>query len=178
MELTRSERGFEFVIHPAYVPPHDSEKLVSQSSAIGDYPDSMERPGSSYLWIGYHHHLNREEVAKLAEHLRAWLATGSLQVAEGLKTGAELIAAERQRQIEVEDWSADHDDQHADGSLVHAAVAYACAENGSSSAGGMWPWDADSWKPKDRVRNLVRAAALLAAEIDRLQRAEAAEETK
>jgi hypothetical protein len=33
-------------------------------------------------------------------------------------------------------------------------------------------WDRDSWKPKDRRRNLVRAAALLIAEIERLDRRE------
>jgi hypothetical protein len=33
-----------------------------------------------------------------------------------------------------------------------------------------WPWDASWWKPKDVIRNLVRAGALIAAEIDRLRR--------
>jgi hypothetical protein len=32
-----------------------------------------------------------------------------------------------------------------------------------------WPWSFEWWKPKDRIRNLVRAGALIAAEIDRLQ---------
>lgn len=36
----------------------------------------------------------------------------------------------------------------------------------------LWPWDREWWKPKDRRRNLVRAAALLIAEIERLDRAE------
>jgi hypothetical protein len=34
-----------------------------------------------------------------------------------------------------------------------------------------WPWDQDWWKPSpDPIRNLVKAGALIAAEIDRLQR--------
>ena len=33
-----------------------------------------------------------------------------------------------------------------------------------------WPWSDKWWKPKDKIRDLVRAGALIAAEIDRLQR--------
>jgi len=33
-----------------------------------------------------------------------------------------------------------------------------------------WPWDPKWWKPKDRRRDLVRAAALIIAEIDRHDR--------
>ncbi len=56
----------------------DKERLAAQSSAIGDYEDSFERPGSSFLWIGDYHHLNREEVQQLVNHLQSWLKTGSL----------------------------------------------------------------------------------------------------
>jgi hypothetical protein len=34
-----------------------------------------------------------------------------------------------------------------------------------------WPWLSKWWKPKDRRRDLVRAAALVIAEIERLDRA-------
>jgi hypothetical protein len=34
-----------------------------------------------------------------------------------------------------------------------------------------WPWDEKWWKPSTNpIRNLVKAGALIAAEIDRLQR--------
>ena len=36
-------------------------------------------------------------------------------------------------------------------------------------AANLWPWAQDFWKPKDQLRNLVRAGALIAAAIDRLQ---------
>ena len=45
-------------------------------------------------------------------------------------SGAERIAAERQRQVEREGWTADHDAQHTDGSLAWAAVCYAAPEHG------------------------------------------------
>lgn len=80
MEASKSNRGFVFVMHPAYPPEHESKRLISESSAIGDYADSFDNPGSSYLWIGDNHHLNREEVTELAARMNHWVETGRLQV--------------------------------------------------------------------------------------------------
>lgn len=79
MKINKSDRGFEFLDHEVYPPgaDHDS-RLASQSSVVGDYEDSFERPGSSALWVGMHHHLNREEVAQFVSHLQHWLDTGKL----------------------------------------------------------------------------------------------------
>lgn len=91
-------------------------------------------------------------------------------------SGAELIALERQRQMEVEKWTPEHDDKHDAGTLVAAAVTYALeATFDGPSAKGTWFnkfWCfEDRWfKPKGKIRDLVRAGALIAAEIDRLQR--------
>ena len=96
--------------------------------------------------------------------------------------GSELIAAERQRQIEVEGWTAEHDAEHRGGDLTEAAICYAIAAasqaRGYNSATSMrvphmdrmrWPWDGPAWKPsEDPIRNLTKAGALIAAEIDRL----------
>lgn len=92
MNLTTSQRGFEVVQHEAYLPPHPELRLVGQSSAIGGYEDALSRPGSSFLWVGREHHLDRGEVAELAAHLRAWLATGSLDPAPQGDTPAALPA--------------------------------------------------------------------------------------
>lgn len=84
--------------------------------------------------------------------------------------GVALIAAERRRQVLEEGWSAAHDDEHRDGQLVAAAISYAGA--GPAFLPMWWPWDPTWWKPSDDpVRNLVKAGALVAAEIDRLRRA-------
>ena len=86
--------------------------------------------------------------------------------AEAVESGAILdVAAERQRQIHVEGWSAEHDDKHTRGELVGAAICYA---RGWIAA--EWSWSLAWWKPKNRRYDLVRAAALLIAEIDRLDR--------
>jgi hypothetical protein len=38
----------------------------------------------------------------------------------------------------------------------------------------LWPWGGNWWKPKGRRRDLVRAAALIVAEIERIDRNDAA----
>ena len=92
------------------------------------------------------------------------------------------IDAERKRQIEVEGWTAVHDDQHADGEMAIAAGIYAIHTANPSffeydwgfgpeelyPLG--WPWHRQWWKPKNPRRDLVRAAALIVAEIERLDR--------
>ncbi len=93
-------------------------------------------------------------------------------------TGIELIAAERQRQIEQEGWTEQHDDEHKHGELSDAAVCYATQARwfslGKQVCPPYWPvtWDKYYWKPSgNRIRDLIKAGALIAAEIDRLQRA-------
>lgn len=82
--------------------------------------------------------------------------------------GVELIAAERQRQIDVEGWTPEHDAQHTDGELALAAAVYAVPDHLCGIQMLLWPWAPEWYKPKDRIRDLVRAGALIAAEIDRL----------
>jgi hypothetical protein len=77
------------------------------------------------------------------------------------------IIEERSRQILVEGWTPEHDDTHADNSLSKAAACYAVG----SLIPGVWPWGLRFWKPKNRRRDLIRAAALIVAEIERLDRA-------
>jgi hypothetical protein len=94
-------------------------------------------------------------------------------------SGIELIAAERQRQIAVEGYTSEHDDEHTMGEMPAAAMCYALqAVDGKIKAldkrdfvQEWWPWDSDYWKPTtDPIGNLVKAGALIAAELDRLQR--------
>lgn len=100
------------------------------------------------------------------------------------------IAAERRRQIEQEGWTPEHDDC---GQLAMAAGWYALnakAHHWSDVLGVAdpdcvayrlfaeedgfyrWPWSRQWWKPKNPRRDLIRAAALIVAEIERLDRAE------
>lgn len=96
-------------------------------------------------------------------------------------SAVDLIAQERQRQVEVEGYNAEHDDDygHWDGEMAHAAAAYALGGGRITNIGGdrvidIWPttWDqeGDTIKSKPRIRQLVIAGALIVAEIERLQR--------
>ncbi len=71
MKTTKSARGFTFILSD------DEERIVSESSAVGDYEDSFDIPGSSYLWVG-DTQLNREDIAKLRDALSHWLENKSL----------------------------------------------------------------------------------------------------
>jgi len=99
-----------------------------------------------------------------------------------LTTGAALIAAERDRQIAVEGWTAELDDEQDLCELAQAAKTYVSAAQiaarGESPStmrldgtNTYWPWSPSWWKPSDDpIRNLVKAGAMIAAEIDRLLR--------
>ena len=95
----------------------------------------------------------------------------------GTTPGAELIAGERKRQEAEEGWTSEHDDtEHRYGDLTQAAVSYAqnaiCQiQRSDYPRPTPWPWEFAWWKPSaDPIRNLVKAGALIAAEIDRLLR--------
>lgn len=99
----------------------------------------------------------------------------------GLTKAASDVLAERARQINVEGWTPEHDDEHGDGAMAVAAACYALADRaraliiGTVNIVGLWQWTgwSEQWfKPKDKRRNLVRAAALLLAEIERMDRAD------
>jgi len=96
--------------------------------------------------------------------------------------GIESITAERQRQVSNENWTPEHDDLHGSGEIAGAAACYAMRDldigdvrlgrNVTQIIGDLWPWAKAWWKPKTQRENLVRAGALIAAEIDRLDRIE------
>lgn len=97
-----------------------------------------------------------------------------------MKTGIQLIAEERQRQIEGEGWTYEHDNQYNRNELVRAAVCYLLRDDeaamqegtkGNIITSGYWPFSTEWWRPspENRIKELSKAGALIAAEIDRLQ---------
>ena len=108
------------------------------------------------------------------------------------------VVSERKRQMDIESWSYDHDDLHVEGELATAAACYIRPDlrqvkpiQGGNDISDPWPWyeyaDVSGgrgdcpvhgqqkawWKPTDRRRDLVKAGALIIAEIERLDRAAA-----
>ncbi|MFD3300295.1 hypothetical protein [Aquipseudomonas alcaligenes] len=89
------------------------------------------------------------------------------------------VLAERNRQITAEGWTPEHDDEHDDGQIADAAACYALTAAGWSTyaARERWPWSLEWWKPSTPRRDLIKAGALVLAEIERLDRAALAAST-
>lgn len=105
--------------------------------------------------------------------------------------GLVTAIAERRRQIETEGWTPEHDDMHSAGEMAWAAVCYLqnaavaakmqglgfltveqCLERATSlPLPQIWPWDPAWWKPSGQRRDLIKACALIIAEIERIDRA-------
>lgn len=99
--------------------------------------------------------------------------------------GTKLITQERLRQISDEGWHQKHDALHTGGELLQAAACYISAAQTAlirpdaveyhsnppfNQGPAHWPWLRKWWKPSnDPIRNLEKAGALIAAEIDRLK---------
>lgn len=96
--------------------------------------------------------------------------------------GAELIVQERNRQIEVEGFDKEHDSHHHVTEFINAASCYLqtgfCYAVGNEHSldhtiqhikRGEFVWGKEWFKPTSCLRDLVKAGALIAAAIDRLQ---------
>lgn len=88
------------------------------------------------------------------------------------------VAAERKRQQDVEGWTPEHDDGHANGEMTAAAFGYLQSVMSKigmprftiHDAPNFWPWAREWFKPSTARRDLVKAGALIIAEIERLDR--------
>src|SRR5688572_15847928 len=95
-------------------------------------------------------------------------------------TGIIMIAEKARTNREHKGYTAEHDDSHDKGEMCEAAIAYITVAHTQQVIGDCemakavpdcWPFEMEAWKPSDDpIRNLVHAGALIAAEIDRLQR--------
>ncbi|EFH4993625.1 ead/Ea22-like family protein [Escherichia coli] len=84
------------------------------------------------------------------------------------------VVAERQRQQSVEGWTPEHDNAYQNSELADAAACYAIhAHNQGFSTPAHWPWSPDWWKQSGARCDLVKAGALILAEIERIDRQEA-----
>ncbi|WP_287310864.1 hypothetical protein [Mesorhizobium sp.] len=98
------------------------------------------------------------------------------------------VATERRRQVEGEDCTPESDDKYRDGEMARAAGIYAIIAgsnltNYRNALGGYylgaclqavldhyWPFHRSWFKPTTRRRDLVKAGALIVAEIERIDR--------
>lgn len=127
------------------------------------------------VWVGWQNcPTSASPLKKALDLLRSVVPSETGPMAE--------IAAERRRQIEKEGWSVEHDDEHDAGTMACAGAAYALNAgcvlyplNGTAmeKPPEFWMWGEEWWKPKDPRRDLIRAAALIVAELERMDREKA-----
>ena len=89
-----------------------------------------------------------------------------------LDAASKDVFQERARQLAGEGWTLEHDDTHYTGDLAVMAACYAMSSTGDvKSLAGAQPV-VEGWVvPKGQRRDLVRAGALILAEIERIDRA-------
>lgn len=124
-------------------------------------------------------HLDQSAARRIVDALPTQRVPG-----DGMTRGELDVIAERRRQVNAEGWTPEHDDEHDAGELAAAGSAYAIAAadalhplsqgDGHFDEGPplSWPWGRAWWKPGAARRMLVKAAALLLAEIDKIDRRE------
>ena len=108
-------------------------------------------------------------------------AFSETEYAKTAPASLQSVLAERIRQIQVHCFYPEQDEEYVNGDLAQAGACYAieAAKQAPETEDAMrlvpeaWPWMAASWRPHDQRRNLVKAGALILAEIDRLDRAAA-----
>lgn len=157
--LTSPEAGMQWIVNTLAGPGH-----------LPDL-DEARQLGGAQAWFD----------AKMAEHdaFREAHPAPTVALTPPAQVAVEPAAwkdvlAERKRQIEVEGWTPDHDEEHDNGAMAKAAACYALHTEPVGNVGDylrFWPWASSWWKPKNRRHNLVRAGALILAEIERLDRA-------
>lgn len=148
------------------------EHITAVQNSLGIYwfiPDDSER----YLWRT----INTDQQRRFAHAL----VTRVLAQHIGSDAARDVLG-ERRRQIDVKGFSADRDDMYDPGFLVSAAAAYllyaADALNPFSQGDGgfseeppaIWSFGRTWWKPVCPRSAMKKAAALVIAEMERLDR--------
>lgn len=117
----------------------------------------------------------RVELSALATILEGWAPREARALTD--------VALERRRHVDEEGWTPEHDDEHMFGTLARAGGCYALgatlSDPGRASPASSrmlhdwWPWHPRWWKPQGGARRmLVKAASLIVAEIERIDRAD------
>ncbi len=139
-------------------------KDFAPDAGIRFLPNPMQQHGGPY-WPTGTNLMHAEQAREMIEHM----------LVGAINPAVLDVLTERRRQVEAEGWTPDHDDEHAPGEMSQAAACYAKYGDWAAyrnTAPNDWPWHESWWKPSDSRRNLVKAAALILAEIERLDRIE------
>jgi len=169
------------MLFDATVPQIQADPVLDKPAMVG-----RGRFGVGVKWstvIGAAQRLYEYEVTPSKEKVRIKLAQDAMDdLRQFVGVAAADVLAERKRQLEVEGWTPEHDDEHGAGELGRAGGFYALNAGAAlhfgttdtsicDQAPSGWPWEPEWWKPKNSRHDLVKAGALILAEIERLDRA-------
>ncbi|EMQ9351110.1 hypothetical protein WI371_001455 [Salmonella enterica] len=177
-DVEKNGFGYLFTVNP--ITPHADPRRVIKLFAVppvpGVYDDVLNIIGllENNEWAEHCAgtvlgSLLESEITRLVGMAQS---APSESVSQPLTDALRDVIAERQRQISVKGWTPEHDDTYTCGELAAAAISYIEPMEAES----YWPadWHDDSFRPSDERRNLVKATALLLAELERLDRISAA----
>ncbi|UVF98904.1 ead/Ea22-like family protein [Klebsiella pneumoniae] len=148
--------------------PHDAEFIALANPAnILALVEALEKAqGMEAYW--------KTQCRGITDHCEELQARIAELESRTVTAAAAAVLAERKRQVAAEGWTPGHDDEYEHGELADAAGCYALSSELFDCAGEPprpWPWPDEWWKPTNRRRDLVKAGALILAEIERLDRA-------
>ncbi|GKX48002.1 hypothetical protein [Pectobacterium carotovorum] len=116
----------------------------------------------------------RAAMLQLSSNSPQWIGVDWARGCEPVSSAIKDVIAERQRQISAEGWTHEHDDRYEYCEMAVAAACYIMADDDPrADIPELWPWEPEWWKPTNIRRDLVKAGALVIAEIERLDRVEA-----
>lgn len=149
--------------------PHDAEFIALANPAnIFALVEALEKAKGMEAYL-------KTQCRGITDHCEELQARIAELESRTVTAAAAAVLAERNRQVTAEGWTPGHDDEYEHGELADAAGCYALSSELFDCAGEPprpWPWPDEWWKPTNRRRDLVKAGALILAEIERLDRAD------
>ena len=171
------KEALECVINPDNQPEYHD-----QGMGCGVEDRGYQRDGYSACYYGWESAMERIYSEVIPEELPetpatdAFLAEVRAQGVGSLSNAVQSVIAERQRQQSAEGWTPEHDDQYSKSQLLWASSCYVLNTIQPFNRIPLdWPWAPEWWKPTNPRRDLVKAGALILAEIERIDRQEAAQ---
>lgn len=180
----KGARGYEVKVGVKAVAQHclkvDSEFIAAANPAtVLALLDELEKEkgyASAFEAEKWHYHGLAESEGERADRAEKRAEAAEKRIAElearAFNPAILDVIAERQRQQSVEGWTPEHDDQYMHCEMAVAAACYIMADDDPrADIPELWPWPAEWWKPTNLRRDLVKAGALVLAEIERRDRA-------
>ncbi|MCH6940681.1 hypothetical protein BEC63_19655 [Escherichia coli] len=177
--LAAENAGMKSVIEYC-INPDNQPEYHDQGMGCGVEDHGYQRDGYSACYYGWESAMERVYSEVIPDAIPetpatdAFLAEVRAQGVKSLSNAVQSVIAERQRHQSAEGWTPEHDDQYSKSQLLWASSCYVLnAIHPFNRIPFDWPWTPEWWKPTNPRRDMVKAGALILAEIERIDRAAA-----